>query len=60
LTALADYLVKWGYDARIELEKSRLKELADWPILGRCVTWAMERERQRLRMLSIRDVPRQP
>ncbi len=59
LGALADYLVKWGYDARIELEKARLKELADWPILGRCVAWAMERERHRMRMLSIRDLPRQ-
>ena len=58
LAALADYLVKWGYDARIELEKSRLKELMDWPVLGRCVTWAMER--QRMRMLSVRDVPRRP
>jgi glycosyltransferase involved in cell wall biosynthesis len=58
LAAMANYLVKWGYDARIELEKSRLKELVDWPILGRCVTWAMERERQRMRMLSVKDVPR--
>jgi hypothetical protein len=58
LAAMANYLVKWGYDARIELEKSRLKELSDWPILGRCVTWALERERQRMRMLSVRDVPR--
>jgi hypothetical protein len=60
LAALADYLVKWGYDARIELEKSRLKELADWPILGRCVNWVLERERRRMRMLSVRDVPRRP
>jgi hypothetical protein len=58
LAALAHYLIKWGYDARVELEKQRLKKLADWPILGRCVNWAIERER--MRMLSVKDVPRRP
>jgi hypothetical protein len=58
LAALAKYLVKWGYDARIELEKRRLNKLVDWPILGRCINWAMERER--MRMLNVRDVPQRP
>jgi hypothetical protein len=58
LAALANYLVQWGYDARVELETQRLKKLANWPLLGRCVNWAMERER--IRMLSVRDIPRRP
>jgi hypothetical protein len=56
--ALAEYLVKWGYDARIELEKERLKKLVDWPILGRFVNWAMERERMRL--LNVGNVTPRP
>jgi hypothetical protein len=58
LAALTDYLVKWGYDARIELETQRLKKFANWPFLGRCVNWVMERER--IRMLGVRDVPQRP
>jgi hypothetical protein len=53
LSAVAEYLVNWGYDARIELERERLRKLVDWPILGRCFTWAMERERMRLRNVRL-------
>lgn len=55
LAATAEYLVKWGYDARIALEKEHLKKLTDWPILGRCFKWAIERERSRI--FKIRDAP---
>lgn len=48
LAATAEYLVKWGYDARIEMEKERIAKLVRWPILGRCFTWAIERERVRM------------
>ncbi len=54
--ALAEYLVKWGYDARIEVEKERIKSLLRWPLLGRCFGWVLERER--MRILNIRGVPR--
>ena len=53
LSAVAEYLVNWGYDARIELERQRFKKLVNWPILGRCFNWAMERERMRLRNVRV-------
>jgi hypothetical protein len=53
LGAIAEYLVNWGYDARIQLERERFRKLADWPLLGRCFTWAMERERLRLRKVRV-------
>lgn len=53
LAAAAAYLVKWGYDARIAMEKEQIGRLVRWPMLGRCVTWAMERER--VRMLKVRS-----
>ncbi len=55
LAATAEYLVKWGYDARIEMEKQHLKKLVDWPILGRCFSWAVERERVRRLKNRARD-----
>jgi hypothetical protein len=55
LTAIAEYLVQWGYDARIALEKAHVKKITNWPILGRCFKWAIERERSRI--LKLRDVP---
>jgi hypothetical protein len=48
LAAIAEYLVKWGYDARVEMEKQQIRKLVHWPILGRCVNWAVERERVRM------------
>lgn len=32
--ALADYLVAWGYDARVAWEKQRLGTYLGWPIVG--------------------------
>lgn len=58
LAAVAAYLVKWGYDARIALEKQRLKSLTDLPVVGRCFNWLLERER--MRIVRVRDVPPQP
>lgn len=55
LAAVAEYLVQWGYDARIALEKAHLKKITDLPILGRCFKWAIERERSKI--LKLRDAP---
>ncbi len=57
LAATAEYLVKWGYDARIALETASMKKLTHWPILGRCFHWVLERERSKI--VKLRDVPRQ-
>jgi hypothetical protein len=53
LAAIAEYLVKWGYDARVEMEKEQIRKLLRWPILGRCFQWAVERER--VRMLKVKS-----
>lgn len=56
LAATAEYLVKWGYDARIEMEKEQINKLVKWPILGRWISWAVERERVRmLRTIKSKD-----
>jgi hypothetical protein len=34
LAALADYVVEWGYDARIAWENQRLSNYLGWPIVG--------------------------
>ena len=47
MAVVADYLETWGYGARIAWEKAQLERLQRWPILGRCVTWAVNRERAR-------------
>jgi hypothetical protein len=48
LAAAAEYLEKWGYDARIGWEKEKIDKLLRWPILGRWFKRAMEREKVRI------------
>lgn len=48
LAAAAEYLEKWGYDARIAWEKEKIEKLLRWPILGRWFRRAMEREKIRI------------
>jgi hypothetical protein len=48
LMAAAEYLEKWGYDARIVWEKEKIEKLLRWPILGRWFKQVMEREKIRI------------
>jgi N-acetyl-anhydromuramyl-L-alanine amidase AmpD len=48
LAAVAEYLVKWGYDARIAWEKERIEKVLRWPVLGRWFKRVMEREQIRI------------
>ncbi|HEY1264924.1 MAG TPA: glycosyltransferase [Terriglobales bacterium] len=55
LAAVADYLLRWGYDARIAYEKEHIRRFQSWPLLGRCLHWLLESERARI--LRFRDAP---
>lgn len=57
LASVAEYLMHWGYDARIACEKAHIKKLTAWPIIGHWIQWAIDHERTRI--LKIRDVPPQ-
>ena len=48
LAAAAEYMEKWGYDARIAWEKEHIDRLLRWPILGRWFKRAMERQKIRI------------
>jgi hypothetical protein len=48
LAAVAEYLARWGYDARITWEKERIEKFLRWPVLGRWFKRAIEREQIRM------------
>jgi len=45
---VAEYLARWGYDARITWEKERIEKFLRWPVLGRWFKRAIEREQIRM------------
>ncbi len=49
LAALADYVVEWGYDARIAWEKQRIGAYLRWPIVGGWLRRLVKREQRLLR-----------
>jgi glycosyltransferase involved in cell wall biosynthesis len=43
MTALADYVAEWGYDARIAWENKRLGKYLNWPLVGFCLKKALKK-----------------